>query len=87
MLLDKLKSLIIEQCIIELEQSDKLEKIKKNILEPLLNFIQRFINRYIKYIYTIIILLSVLILGFIVLFIQCYLKIIEINKKLSLITQ
>lgn len=90
MLLEKVKTQVIDQCLKELKQSDKLDKIKKNILEPVLCYIlsedylglKKYFNKYIIYFYAILYLLIFLIIIMIVLLIKCVMKLNEIHSKL-----
>lgn len=79
MLLEKISTEIIDHFISEIDKDGRMDKLKKNIIEPTVIHVSKYFNKYIMYFYTILILL----LAFIILLIIIMIKLMS---KLEIIT-
>ncbi len=80
MLFEKFSNEILDHFIGEINKDGRLDKFKKNLIEPTIVHVSKYFNKYILYFYTILILLIAFIILLIIIMLRLMTKLETLNE-------
>ena len=79
MVLEKMASQVIDQCIVEINKNDKIEKVKNKLIKPCFEHIYNYFHSYIILFYLSLIFLCISIIIMLFLMLKIFNKVASLE--------